>query len=162
MKIRVATVEEMKKLWGYSDSPTYNYFVDGINSGNIEFWAIENCEDKKLIGELYIFWNSEVPEEANGINRAYLCAFRVEKPYQGKGLASKLMKRVLHRVKEKGFREVTIGIDNGDYERLKGMYNSWGFNELIKKQHYDYHYLDSDNNPVYFEETTDLYLNRLE
>lgn len=162
MKVRIATVDEMKELREYSDSPTYNYFVDGINSGNIEFWAVENLEDSRLVGELYIFWNSEDTDEANGVNRAYLCALRVEKKFRGRGLASKLMKAVLARVKENGFSEVTIGVDNDDYEKLKSMYNTWGFNELIKQQHYDYHYLDSNNNPVYFEEPSDLYLKRLQ
>ena len=161
MNIRIATIDEMKKLWNYSDSPTYNYFVDGICNGNIEFWAIENTEEDRIIGELYIFWNSEDPDEANGVNRAYLCAFRIEEQFRGLGLASRLMKSVLDRVKDKGFSEVTIGVDNDDYDKLKGMYNSWGFNELIKQQHYDYHYLDSSNNPVYFQEPCDLYLNRL-
>ncbi|MTI71997.1 MAG: GNAT family N-acetyltransferase [Firmicutes bacterium] len=161
MDIRIASVDEMKKLWEYSDSPTYNYFVDGIKKGDIEFWAIENKEENRLIGELYIFWNSEDSDEADGVKRAYLCAFRIEENFRGCGLASKLMRTVLDRIKKKGFSEVTIGVDNDNYEKLKGMYNSWGFNEFIKKQHYDYHYLDSNNNPVYFEEATDLYLNKL-
>lgn len=161
MQVCIATVDEMKKLWAYSGSPTYNYFVDGINNGNIEFWAIKNIEDNKLIGELYIFWNSEDPDEADGVNRAYLCALRIDKQFRGRGLSSKLMKSVLARVKEKGFSEVTIGVDNDNYEKLKQMYNSWGFNEMIKQQYYDYHYLDSNSKPVYFEEPCDLYLNRL-
>ena len=161
IEIRIATVDEMKKLWGYSGSPTYNYFVKGIESRNIEFWTIENKEDNMLIGELYIFWSSEDKDEADGVNRAYLCAFRIKKEFRGLGLSSKLMKSVLSRIKEKGYSEVTIGVDNDDYERLKKMYNSWGFNELIKKQHYDYHYLDSDNNPVYYDEPCDLYLSKL-
>lgn len=161
MNIRIATVDEMKKLWEYSNSPTYNYFVDGINNGNIEFWAIENIEENRLIGELYIFWNSEDSDEADGVNRAYLCAFRIEEQSRGRGLSSRLMKSVLARVEEKGFSEVTIGVDNENYDKLKNMYNSWGFNELVKQQYYDYHYLDYSNNPVYYEEPCDLYLNRL-
>lgn len=161
MKVRIATVEEMKKLWKYSNSPTYNYFVDGITKGTIEFWTVENQKDESLIGELYIFWNSEDRDEANGINRAYLCAFRIDEKYRGQGLASKLMKTVLERVKSNGFTEVTIGVDNENYDKLKKIYNSWGFNHLLKKQHYDYHYLDVNNDPVYYEEPSDLYLNKL-
>lgn len=161
MKIRIATVDEMKALWKFSGSPTYKYFVDGIKSENIEFWTIENLEDSKLIGELYIFWNSEDPDEANGINRAYLCAFRIEEEFRGRGLSSSLMNTVLSRVKENGFSEVTIGVDNENYEKLKKIYNSWGFNELVKQQYCDYHYLDSNNSPVYYEEPIDIYLNRL-
>jgi hypothetical protein len=37
MMVRKASTEEMKKLWGYSNSPTYNYFVQGLDQENIEF-----------------------------------------------------------------------------------------------------------------------------
>lgn len=91
MIIRIATLEEMKELWGYSNSNTYNYFVDGINSGNIEFWTVEDSKAGELVGELYIFWDSEDKNEADGATRAYLCALRIKKTYQGLGLSSKLM-----------------------------------------------------------------------
>jgi hypothetical protein len=72
-----------------------------------------------------------------------------------------LMQRVLSRVKEKGFSEVTIGADNDDAEKLSAMYKSWGFTELIKLSNTDYHYIDKNNNPTYYEVPYALYLNRL-
>jgi len=41
------------------------------------------------------------------------------------------------------------------------MYKSWEFNELIKFQNYDYHYIDNNNNPAYYEIPFGLYLNKL-
>jgi len=41
------------------------------------------------------------------------------------------------------------------------MYKSWGFNELIKLQNYDYHYIDNNNNPTHYEIPFGLYLNKL-
>ncbi|SFB38397.1 GNAT family N-acetyltransferase [Clostridium frigidicarnis] len=161
MLIRIGSKEELKHLWGNSNSPTEMYFIDGIEKGNIEFWTVENELDNSLVGELYIFWNSEDKDEANGKDRAYLCAFRVEKEFQGLGIGKILMQRVLNRVKEKGFRETTIGADNDNAERLTCMYKSWGFSELIKLQNTDYHCLDKNNNPTYYEIPYALYLNKL-
>jgi ribosomal protein S18 acetylase RimI-like enzyme len=161
MLIRTGSKEELRRLWGDNSSPTQKYFVDGIEKGNIEFWTIENETDNSLIGELYIFWDSEDKDEANGRDRAYLAAFRINKEFRGLGLGKMLMQRVLYRVKEKGFSEVTIGVDNDDAERLSAMYKSWGFAELIKLSNTDYHYIDKNNNPTHYEIPYALYLNRL-
>lgn len=161
MLIRTATIDELKSLWGNNNLSTKNYFIKGMEKGNVEFWTIENEVDNSLIGELYIFWNSEDKDEANGKDRAYLCAFRIEKKFRGCGLGKKLMQRVLQRVIENGFIEATIGADNDDAERLTAMYKSWGFSELIKQQNIDYHYIDAKNNPTYYEVPYALYLNRL-
>lgn len=161
MKICVSNVDKMKETWNNTESPTAKYFINGMENGNIEFWTVEKDEDNSVIGELYIFWNSEDKDEANGENRAYLCAFRIDEGFRGKGLGFKLMKKVLERIKEKGFKEVTIGVDNGDRERLTAMYKGWGFSELVKVQHYDYHYRDENNKPAYYEEGYELYLKRL-
>jgi GNAT superfamily N-acetyltransferase len=160
MIIRTGSLNELKGLWK-NESPTKAYFINEIENNNIEFWTIENEKDSSLIGELYIFWNSEDKDEANGKDRAYLCAFRVEKDFRGLGLGKKLMERVLQRVEEKGFKEVTIAADNDDLERLTAMYKSWGFIELVKFQSYDYHYIDNNNSPTYYEIPFGLYLKRL-
>lgn len=161
MLIRIGSKDELKQLWGNSNLPTQTYFVDGIEKGNIEFWTIENEIDSSLVGELYIFWNSEDKDEANGNDRAYLCAFRINKEFQGSGLGKMLMQRVLLRVKEKGFSEATIGVDNDDVERLTCMYKSWGFSNLIKMQNIDYHYINKNNKPTYYEVPYALFLNKL-
>lgn len=161
MLIRIASVDELKLLWENSGSPTQKYFIEGIKKGNIEFWTIENDKDNQLIGELYIFWDSEDKDEANGKDRAYLCAFRIDKKYRGFGLGKKLMKRVLERVVEKGFCEATIGADNNDADRLSKMYKSWGFSELVKLQNIDNHYLDINGEAAYYEVPYALYLNKL-
>jgi GNAT superfamily N-acetyltransferase len=161
MIIRIGSKEELKQLWGNSNSPTEIYFIDGIEKENVEFWTIEDELNNSLIGELYIFWNSEDKDEANGKDRAYLCAFRIKKELQGRGLGKKLMQRVLCRVKERGFSEATIGTDNDDAERLTCMYKSWGFAELIKLQNIDYHYIDKNNKPTFYKIPYALYLNKL-
>ena len=150
MIVRKANVNEFMKLWNYSNSPTYKYFLENINNGNVEFWTIE--KSKELIGELYIYWNSEDKDEANGIDRAYLCAFRIQKEYQGQGYGKLLMNNVLDRIKEKNFKEVTIGIDNSEFEKLDSLYSKIGFTELVKETNIDNHYINSNNKPTIYKE----------
>ena len=159
MNIRQGTLDEFKRLWNYSKSSTYNYFLENMGRGIIEFWTIE--EEDNLIAELYIFWNSIDKDEANGKDRAYLCAFRVQKEFQGKGIGSLLMKKVIYRIKEKGFQEVTIGIDNREYVKLKELYEKFGFNELLKSTYTDNHYFDEEGNPTIYDEKYQIYINKL-
>lgn len=161
MLIRIGSVDELKLLWGNNNSPTQNYFIEGIKKGNIEFWTIENHKTNRLIGELYIFWDSEDKDEANGKDRAYLCAFRTDEEFRGLGLGKALMKRVLQRILENGFCEATIGADNDNADRLSQMYRSWGFSELVKLQNIDNHYIDINNDATYYDVPYALYLNKL-
>jgi ribosomal protein S18 acetylase RimI-like enzyme len=162
MIVRIGSIEELKLLWENNNSPTQRYFINGIEKGDIEFWIVEDEENRRLVGELYIFWDSEDKDEANGKDRAYLCAFRINEDYRGRGLGSKLMKGVLERVVEKGFHEITIGVDNNDADRLSQMYKSWGFSQIIKCANIDYHFLDINNQPMYYKIPYALYLNRLD
>ena len=72
------------------------------------------------------------------------------------------MNEVLKRVYNKGYKEVTIGIDNENYESLKFMYNKWGFTHLVKMQTHDYHYFDSSNQIYEFDEPTELYMKQFD
>jgi len=159
MKVRKATIDEFKKLWNYSNSNTYKYFLSEIERENVEFWTIDDSGN--LIGELYIFWNSLDKDEADGFKRAYLCAFRISKEHQGKGLGSKLMSRVLSRIKEKGYSEVTIGIDNEDYDKLNAMYKNFGFTEYVKDKLQDDHYIGPDGKPLILKESYKIALKKI-
>lgn len=156
MKCRSGTLNEFKELWNYSDSNTYNYFRDGIINENITFLTIKDEGQNVLVGELYIFWSSEDNQEANGVSRAYLCALRVREEYRGKGLASLLINEAKRLAQEKGFTELTIGIDNENYQKLLSMYNKWGFEKLVKRTFTDFHYIDENNNPVKYDESFDI------
>ena len=113
MQIRKASAGEMLSLWEYDDlskaSNTAKYFYQNIESGNAVFWTMEH--DGKLIGELYVFRDIPFDRDfADGKTTAYLCAFRIEKEYRGRGLGTRLMETVLADLKAAGFRRVTIGV----------------------------------------------------
>ena len=147
MLIRIGLIEELPILWKIKSSPTLKLFSERISKNTQEYWVIQEDETDNLIGELHIVWDSVDKDEANGINRAYLCAFRIDENFQGLGYGSKLMKSVLRKVHDKGFNEVTIGVEVGS-EKLESMYNYWGFTEYIKTKNIDHHHVDEYGNPT--------------
>ncbi|QHW33238.1 GNAT family N-acetyltransferase [Paenibacillus rhizovicinus] len=144
MFYRIGEVQDFDRLewsWGkYND--TKIKYMEAVQAGTQELWVCES-EDGKLVGELQLVFDSPDPDQANGINRAYLCAFRVHPAYQGKGIGSRLMERVFERAIEKGCTELTIGVEL-DEEQLIKMYNHWGFIEAIKIKEIDHHDFTSE------------------
>ena len=137
MLIRRASGEEMLALWGYPDvqaaSPTAKFFFQNLASGNAIFWALE--QDRTLIGEVYAFLNIEEDRGfADGNTTAYLCAFRIQKEYRGRGLGTRLMEAALSDLRSMGFLSATIGADDARNEVL---YRRMGFSTDVKTCYFD-------------------------
>ena len=161
MHIREATSEEMLTLWGRQDdtiSTTARFFCDNIDSGNAIFWTIDNGGE--LIGELYAFRDLSDKDFADGINTAYLCAFRVKEEYRGHGLGSSLLEHATAKLKKMGFRNITIGVGSDEPQNIR-LYGRFGFTEKIKDCHYDPCGLDENAQPEYEEEPWWLLLKTL-
>lgn len=137
MKIKRGTSEEMLILWNGRFIDFVESHTSRIDSGVQEVWLMEDEEKNKFIGELHILWDSQDKDQANGIDKAYLMAFRIDPDYQGQKLGTALMKRVLERIKEKGFTKATIGADDYD-PKLAVMYQKWGFNHKVKEDSFEY------------------------
>lgn len=131
--IRTASSEEMLLVWGYQPgkalSPTARFFTDHIDRGTCDFYAL--CYDDVIIGEIYVFWDLDDKDFANGRDRAYLCAFRVQKEYRHQGLGTILINAVIEKVKERGYTEVTIGVDETEEDNIR-LYRRVGFEEKVK------------------------------
>ena len=148
MEIRMASAMEMLTLWGYKDadsaSTTAQFFYRNICAGNAIFWTIDN--GGQLIGELYAFLNLPTDKDcADGEYRAYLCAFRVQSAYRGKGLGAKLMEMVLDDLRCRGFVYATIGVDEAKNEQ---MYRSMGFTRVLKTCYIDPCAMTADMRPA--------------
>ena len=152
MLIRKAAGEEMLKLWGCEDAdaapPTAKFFYRNIISGNAVFWTVEH--EGALIGELYVFFDLEDKDFADGKDTAYLCAFRVKREFRGRGLGSRLMETALADVKERGFRRATIGVGSGEPQNIR-LYRRFGFTEKVKDCFFDPCGMDENMRPVYEE-----------
>ena len=148
MIIRLGTVSEMCTLWQHPKS-TSNFFINQLKSENAEFWTIE--DNQRLLGELYLFKRLSDTDFADGSYRAYLCSFRIVEELQGKGLGTKLINRVIDRLRELSFTEVTIGVEEVEKANMH-LYQRLDFSETIKRCLIDPCDVDSNFQPLYCNE----------
>ena len=62
---------------------------------------------------------------------AYLCAFRTNEPFQGKGYFSGLFRFMADDLRSRGYTRLTLGVEPEDQVN-KAIYRHYGFTELIK------------------------------
>ena len=106
-----------------------NQRLKQFDNEEIDIYVIK--EDEKFIGELTVNYVShDLKSETIPNIRVYFEAFRIDKKYQGKGLGQKLIEYTINDLKEKGFKEFTIGVEE-DNEKAKHIYFKYGFTEPI-------------------------------
>lgn len=106
-----------------------------IQKGVIDIFGL--YEDKALIAELRVKYESEDEAFALRGKRAYLYAFRVRGEYQGRGYGKLLLKTVLSRLEEAGYDEFTVGVEDDNLRALH-IYRSFGFNEFLLRKREEY------------------------
>ncbi len=143
MHIRQGTAEEMRALW-YKQY-TFEFMADRIRNNQAEFWTIEM--DDRLVCELYAFFELDDKDFADGKTTAYLCAFRVAQALRGKGLGTKLVRKVLERLSDLGFSYATIGVEPGEIANVR-LYDKLGFTEKVKTLSVDPCDVDSEFKPA--------------
>lgn len=100
-----------------------------FDNKEIDVYVIEDINE--FIGELTVNYISyDLLSETIPNIRVYFEAFRIDKKYQGKGLGKKLIEYTINDLKEKGFKEFTIGVEE-DNERAKHIYFKYGFTKAI-------------------------------
>ena len=129
IKIRKAAEHELLELWGYESihtaSSNAKFFYDNIKGGNAEFWTLDY--DGELVGELYVFYDLEDKDFADGQRTA----FRVRTDFRGQGLGTKLICHVIEHIKNLGYQRISIGVDTTDIANIR-LYKRLGFTIKIK------------------------------
>lgn len=140
MEIFRGTSAQMLEYWDGRFEDFVEGHVRNVDSGVQECWLMRDKRTGRVMGELHILWDKpEDHDYANGRDTAYIMAFRIDEEYQGKGFGTMLMRRVMDRIRERGFTRATIGADDYD-PKLQPMYKKWGFTRFIKSDSFDYIY----------------------
>ncbi len=106
-----------------------------IQNGIIDIFVLYDKD--ALIGELRVMYEHEDENYAVRGRRAYMFAFRVRKDFQNKGYGTYLFKTVLSILKEKGYYEFTVGVEDDNLKAIH-MYQALGFNEFILRKQEEY------------------------
>lgn len=137
---KIATVDEMEAKWDAEikrqNSPNWKIWkreaVERVKNGqSIVYYGILNG---KVVCEATAMFDKNAVQNSDGLvdaHTAYLCAFRTEEKYQGKGYFSELFRFMLCDLKRRGYRKVTLGVEPTETENLK-IYKHFGFSEFIK------------------------------
>ncbi len=81
---------------------------------------LADLQDERIIGQLFVQLNSQRPELANGLSRAYIYSFRVRSAYRRAGVGTRLLQIAEADLVRRGFRQVTLNVaqDNPGARRL--------------------------------------------
>lgn len=106
-----------------------------IQSGIIDIFVLH--DNDVLIGELHVMYECDDENYAIRGRRAYMFAFRVREDFQNKGYGTYLLKTVLAVLRENGYFEFTVGVEDGNFRAIH-MYQALGFNELLLRKQEEY------------------------
>ncbi|MGN1051509.1 MAG: GNAT family N-acetyltransferase [Acutalibacteraceae bacterium] len=130
-KIEASELSALTALFKYKDvNEMIAENARDIENGTIDIFALF-CDDK-LIGELRVKYISDDVRFAEKGKRAYLYAFRIHKKFQDKSLGKYLLENVLDLLKENGYCEFTVGVED-DNLKARHIYEKYGFTETVAR-----------------------------
>ena len=129
MTIRKATTDDFNALWRGPELAG-RQFAAHLANNTAELWIAE--ENEKVIGRIYFFTALTDDDFANGSTRAYITNFHVKSSFRGQGIGTQLINAIFTRLKQRGFTEATIGVDEAEESNAR-MYEKLGFTNTIKK-----------------------------
>ena len=139
LTIRPVQPDELRRLtalFDYNDIPAMiAENAKLIESGDFSIYLL--FEGDNLVGELHVTWRSDDRLAAIDGQRAYLSAFRIREERQGRGLGQYLLRGVVDAIETRGYREITIGVED-DNSRAKHLYEKFGFTEFLERRRESY------------------------
>lgn len=135
-KLDLQHLNILTELFDYNDVEQVIFeCTQDIQNGIIDIFVL--YDNNVLIGELHVMYESENINYAIRGKRAYMFAFRIREDYQNKGYGTYFLKAVLSLLKEKGYCEFTVGVEDDNF-RAKHIYQALGFTEILLRKKEEY------------------------
>ena len=142
-KYEPATIKDLNRRWdiNIANNPGDNRWVTW-KAGAIELNQKNMCkafvvmDGNEPIGEGTLLFSPDCGavdgrlELADNVTTANINGLRIDKPYEGKGHISRLVKTMERYAKEKGYHTLTIGVEPCETCNL-AIYLHWGYNRFI-------------------------------
>lgn len=142
MKYRIATKNDLEIIWNkniknHPKDDRWKKWKEQYIRYNEEGKAVTFVAvDNEPVGEITILISPECKavqgkkELCDGKTIFNMNAFRIEKQYEGQGHISKLVKLAEAYAKEKGAKELSIGVEATEVRNM-AIYFHWGFEKFI-------------------------------
>ena len=116
-------------LWNMKKQPALaKRFYSDLSSGNRLTWICE--QDGALCGEISLVFEMNDPEYTVPDQRAYVSHLIVRNDCRRQGIGSTLVRHVTKEARQRGLRELTIGVDLDNFPALK-LYTGLGFDRVL-------------------------------
>lgn len=99
-----------------------------------------------IIGQVFVQLKCDRPELCNGVDRAYLYAFRVKEEFRSQGVGSRLLSTVEDDLRHRGFHFLTLNVARVN-ERALSFYRRHGFH-IVSPEPGRWSYLDHEGHLV--------------
>ncbi len=118
----------------------YQEIYDSSLRGEAILWVLE-LPEVGVIGQLFVQLISSRKELADGIQRAYIYAFRIQPDYRGHGLGGRLLSAVEYDLHQRGFRIAVLNVSR-ENETARLFYQRQGY-QVVAAEPGQWSYLDN-------------------
>ena len=141
-----ATAEELEAAWNYNieTHPTdpqwvvwKEQFIAYNRSGMARTYVITH--GRQPVGEATLLLSPDCTairgrlDLADGAYTANINGLRIQKPYEGRGYVSALIKQLEQDAARSGITRITIGVEAAETRNL-GIYLHWGYNRFLRSE----------------------------
>ena len=135
-KLKTDNISVLTELFDYNDvEDMISRCTYEIQNGTRDIFVL--YDNGILVGELHAKYESDDENYAMRGKRAYLFAFRIRDGLQNKGYGTYLLGEVIAALKNDGYSEFTVGVED-DNSRALHMYRNAGFNEFVLRAKEEY------------------------
>lgn len=120
----------------------YKNAFEKSKTGKTKLWVAEII-GIGLVGQVFIQVLSSRLDLANGIDRAYLYAFRIKENYRNLGLGSSLLTFIETDLVKNNFKEVTLNVSRKNFKAIH-FYEKRGF-KIVSDESGEWTYRDHNN-----------------
>ena len=128
-QIGIDEYQNCNNIWNMKKCPFTQDFIKQIIAGSRTVYIYKI--NGKFIGEVDLVTKSDDSDYTIDGIRCYLSRLIVKKEYRNNGIGSKLTEFLINKAKERGYSEISLGVDCGN-SRAIYLYEKFGF-KVFKK-----------------------------
>ena len=108
--------------------PQTEFFLREIESGNRVVYVYK--QNGEFIGEIAYVFDMRDDDYTIANQRIYLSRLIVKKEWRGNGIGGILIDFIIEKIKDMGYKEITIGVDKDNLVALH-LYKKKGFTTIL-------------------------------
>lgn len=121
-QLSISNYDKSNDVWDMKRCPFTEQFKEQIACGNRESYLMKYSD--KYIASCDLVYDYGEYTEAN--IKVYLSRLIVKKEYRNQGIGQELLKYMIALCKEKGYKQITVGVDTDNKNALH-IYQKYGF-----------------------------------